>query len=161
MVLLTPTLGSRDYFLLKSPSIPDDRLLHQNVPKMLFNVLPRHLCPQPLQIPHPYYILMDNYLYLPFLHAIPLILWLQGAPNCSRLFRESFGFTALQFLPNEYPLRIIPRTYRVSVLPPFFRWFTRYIEILSDLPVILCPLFLCKYLSPCIMIAFHMTSNIQ
>ena len=95
------------------------------------------------------------------LHSIPLILLLQDAPNYSPLFQESFELSALQFLPHEYPLWIIPRTYWVSVLPPLFIWFTRYIEMLSDLLVILWLLLLCKYLSAYIMVAFHMTSNIH
>ena len=64
-------------------------------------------------------------------------------------------------LPTWTPQRIIPRTYRVSALPPLFIWFTRHIEILSDLLIIVCPLLLGKYLSACIMVAFHMSSNIH
>ena len=76
------------------PLITNDHRQHQKIPKIISDVLLRHFCPPPLQIPYHCYILMNNYIHLPFLHSIPLILLLQGATNCSPLFRESFELTA-------------------------------------------------------------------
>ena len=132
--------------------ITDDRLLHQKIPRLLYDVLSRHLYPPPLQILYHCYILIDNCIHLPFLHSIPLILLLQDALNCSPLFRESFELTALQFLALEIPLQIIPRTYRVSTHSQLFLCFAKEFEIIFDLSKILnSPLFL-EFLHTCILV---------
>ena len=74
-------------------------------------------------------------------------------PQNSLLFRESFELTALQFFaPWIPPLRIIPRTHRGFVHPQLFVWFSKFFEILSDLPKILSNLLLLKFLFACIMV---------
>jgi hypothetical protein len=77
-ILLTLTLGSRNHFVPESPFAPDDRLLHQKILKIPFDVFLRPLCRS--------YILSQ------------LLLLLQDAPKYSPMFRESFVPTALQFL---------------------------------------------------------------
>mgnify|MGYP007126472394 FL=1 len=79
------------------PLTPDDRLLHQKIPKILSEVFPRPLCPPTLQSPTtdiPLWI--TTYNCRSYLHP-QLLLLLQDALNCSPLFRKSFKLTALQF----------------------------------------------------------------
>ena len=161
MILLKTklTLGSRKYFLPESPSlqmIVCCTWRFRSYPVMFS----RNFVPVVFAIPYHRNIPMDTYICRSYFCS-QLILSLQDTLKFPLLIREYFVPTALQFLPHEYPLRIIPRTYRVSALPLLFIWFTRHIEILSDLLINLCPLLLCKYSSACIMVAFHMTSNIH
>ena len=132
--------------------ITDDRLLHQKISRLLYDLLTRHLYPPPLQIPYHYYILIDNCIHLPFLHSIPLILLLQDALNCSPLFRESFELTALQILVTWIPLWIILALIGYPLIPQLFMCYTKVFEIPFDLPTILSSLLLLKFLLACIMV---------
>ena len=82
----------------------------------------------------------------------PLILLLQDTPKFSLLFREYFVPTALQFFATWIPLRINPRTCRVSAHPQLFMCFTKVFKIIFDLPKILWSLWLLKFLLACIMV---------
>ena len=53
------------------PLGPDDRLLHQKIPKTPYDVLSR-LCGIAFTIPYHRCILMDNYLHLSFIHSSPV-----------------------------------------------------------------------------------------
>ena len=66
--------------------------------------------------------------------------------------REYFVPTALQFFATWIPLRIISRTYRVSTHPQLFMCFTKFFEIIFDIPKILSSLLLLKFLLACIMV---------
>ena len=95
---------------------------------------------------------MDNYLHLPFLRSFPIVLVITRYPKFSLLFREYFVPTALQFFATWIPLRINPRTCRVSAHPQLFMCFTKVFKILFDLPKILWSLWLLKFLLARIMV---------
>ena len=159
--LLNLTLGSRDHFHPESTLLPMivccTRSFRRCYSMFYQDTCAHRLCKFTTTETS---LWIATYSCHPYLHS-RLLLLVQDTLNYFPLFRESFVPTALQFLPHEYPLRIIPRTYRLTALPLLFIWFTRHIEILSDLLIIVCPLLLGKYLSACIMVAFHMTSNIH
>ena len=133
------------------PGEPHDRLLHQKIPKILYSVLSRP-CVIAFCIPYHCYILRDNRIHLPVLRSTPFVLLIQDASNCSLLFRESLEPYALQIFAAWIPVRIIPRTYRVSAHSQLFMCFAKDFEIPFDLPEILSSLLLLIFLLACIMV---------
>ena len=115
MILLTLTLGSRNYFSRRA-LIPEDHLLRQKILRISLDIFPRPLCSSPLQ-----FTATDISLWISACtcyshdHFSSLLL-LQDASNCSLLSRESFEFTVLQFYFAWKPLRVFPHIYRGSVL---------------------------------------------
>ena len=95
-ILLSLTLGSRTHFLPKSPFSPDDRLLHQKILKILFDVSPKPLCPSPLQ-----FHITDKSLWIaahtcrPYL-LFKLFLLLQDTLKYFGILQESFVPGTLQ-----------------------------------------------------------------
>ena len=115
MVLLTLTLGSRNYFSRRA-LIPEDHLLRQKILRVSLDIFPRPLCSSPLQS-----TVTDISLWISVCtchshdHSSSLLL-LQDASNYSSLPQESFVFTVLQFYFAWKPLRVFPHIYRGSVL---------------------------------------------
>ena len=115
MILLTLTLGSRNYFSRRA-LIPEDHLLRQKILRISLDIFPRPLCSSPLQ-----FTATDISLWISACtchshdHFSSLLL-LQDASNYSPLPRESFEFTVLQFYFAWKPLRVFPHIYRGSVL---------------------------------------------
>ena len=144
ILLIRLTLGSRKNFLPESPFSRDDRLLHQKILKILFDVSPRPLCPSSLQ-----FHTIDKSLWITTYtcHSYdhpPLILLIQDTPKFSLLFREYVVPTAQQFFATRIPLQINPRTCRVSTHPQLFMCFTMVFELLFDPPKFLSSLLLCN-----------------
>ena len=106
MILLTLTLGSRNYFSRRA-LIPEDHLLRQKILRISLDIFPRPLCSSPLQ-----FTATDISLWISTCtchshdHFSSLLL-LQGASNYSPLSRESFEFTVLQFYFAWKPLRFL------------------------------------------------------
>ena len=115
MILLTLTLGSRNYFSRRA-LIPEDHLLRQKILRISLDIFSRPLCSSPLQ-----FSATDISLWMfastchSHDHSSSLLL-LQDALKYSPLSRESFEFTILQFYFARKPLQVFPHIYRVSVL---------------------------------------------
>ena len=115
MILLTLTLGSRNYFSRRA-LIPEDHLLRQKILRISLDFSPRPLCSSALQ-----FTATDISLWISACtcyshdHFSSLLL-LQDASNYSPLSRESFEFTVLQFYFAWKPLRFFSHIYRGSVL---------------------------------------------
>ena len=118
MILLTLTLGSRNYFSRRA-LIPEDHLLRQKILRISLDIFPRPLCSSPLQ-----FTATDISLWISACtchshdHFSSLLL-LQDASKYSLLSWESFEFTVLQFYFAWKPLRVFPHNYRGSVLLNF------------------------------------------
>ena len=76
-------------FLPESPFIPDDGLIHQKTPKLLYDVIPI-TCAHRICNSLPSSTPMDNHIHLPFLHSSPVALVITRYPKYLSLFRESF-----------------------------------------------------------------------
>ena len=115
MILLTLTLGSRNYFSRRA-LIPEDHLLRQKILRISLDIFPRPLCSSPLQ-----FTATDISLWIfactchSHDHSSPLLL-LQDASKYSLLSRESFEFTVLQFYFAWKPLRF----FLTFIEDPFF-----------------------------------------
>ena len=115
MILLTLTLGSRNYFSWRA-LIPEDHLLRQKILRISLDIFLRPLYSSPLQLTAP-----DISLWIPACtchsldHSSSLLL-LQDASNYSLLSRESFEFTVLWFIPQQNPYGFFSHIYQGSVL---------------------------------------------
>ena len=151
MILLNLTLGSRDHFHSESTLllmiVCCTRRIRRYSPMFSWDFMVLLL-----QFPS-----IDKHLWITmhtchsYIHS-PLILLLQDTSKFSLLFRQYFVPTALQFLATWIPLRLIPRTYRVSAHSQLFMCFAKDFEIPFDLPKILSILLLLKFLLACIMV---------
>ena len=115
MILLTLTLGSRNYFSRRA-LIPEDHLLRQKILRISLDIFPRPLCSSPLQFTATDISLWISACTCHSLDHSLLLLLLQHASRDSLLSRESFEFTVLQFYFAWKPLRVFPHIYRGSVL---------------------------------------------
>ena len=152
MILLTLTLGSRNYFLLESPSFQMIAWCTRRFWRYSPMFFPRPWCPSPLQFPtidkSPW---IATYTCRPYLH-FQLLLLLQDTLKYFAIFRESFALAALQLLfrlntptNNSSHLSGI-RSSLVDHMSHKILW------IQFNLPKILCSLVLSKVLSACIMV---------
>ena len=115
MILLTLTLGSRNYFSRRA-LIPEDHLLRQKILRISLDIFPRPLCSSPLQFTATDISLWISACTCHSLDHSSSLLLLQDASRYSPLSRESFEFTVLQFYFAWKPLRCFSHIYRGSVL---------------------------------------------
>ena len=102
MILLTPLLGSRNYFLPESHFIPDDLLLPQKPSKILSDVRSRtcahHFCDSlPPSTP------MENYIHLPFIQSFLDALVIARCPKILYCFENPLSLLPCSSLRHEYP----------------------------------------------------------
>ena len=115
MILLTLTLGSRNYFSWRA-LVPENHLLRQKILRISLNIFSRPLCSSPLQ-----FTATDISLWISACtcyshdHFSSLLL-LQDTSNYSPLSRESFEFTVLRFYFTWKPLWFFPHIYREFVI---------------------------------------------
>ena len=129
-ILLTLTLGSRDYFLPESPSFQ----MITWFTRRCWRYSPINswdpMCPSPLQFPATdKFVWITTYAFRSSIQSQWLLL-LQDTPKYSPMFRESFVPAVLQRL---FTPRIIPHACRGSVHPPLIMRFPKCLEILSVL----------------------------
>ena len=127
MILLTPTLGSRKYFLPESPSVRMiacfTRRFRRHPTMFSWDYVPSLLQFPTIDVS----LWITTYICRSYIHP-QLILLLQDTPKFSLLFREYFVPTALQFFATWIPLRIISRTYRVSAHPQMIHVFHKILR---------------------------------
>ena len=100
MILLTLTLGSRNYFL---PESPNDRVLHQKILKILFDAFTRPLCSLSFQFPATEIsIWITTYTCRSYNHSL-LLLLLQISSNCSPTFKNSLCHCLTYFCRTSTP----------------------------------------------------------
>jgi len=151
MILLTLTLGSRNYFSRRA-LIPEDHLLRQKILRISLDIFPRPLCSSPSQSTVTDISLWVSACTCHSLDHSSSLLLLQDASRYSLLSRESFEFTVLQFYFAWKPLRFFsPHLSRIRS-SQLFMCLTKFFGILFDLSKILCSLLFLKFLPACIMV---------
>ena len=140
------TLGSQKYFLPESPSLQMiaccTRRFRSYSTMFSWVFVPLHLrFPSTVD---PY----ENCIHLPFIQSFPVDLVIARCPEILFVVpRILWAYCLAVLCPMNTPLRIIPRTHRGSVHPQLFVWFSKFFEILSDLPKILCNVLLLIFLA--------------
>ena len=102
MILLTPLLGSRNYFFPESNFIPDDRLLSQKPSKILSDVRSR-TCVHHFCVSLPPSTPMENYIHLPFIQSFLDALVITRCPKILYCFENPLSLLPCSSLPHEYP----------------------------------------------------------
>ena len=151
MILLTPTLGSRNYFHPESPLLQMITWSTEGF-RRYSPMFSRDFEPVAFAIPYHRNIPMYKYIHLPFLLLFLVDLVITRYPEIPSIVPRIFVPTALQFLATWITLRIISCPYRVSAHPQIFMQFTKFFEIPFGLPKILSNLLLLKFLLACIMV---------
>ena len=126
------------------PLSTDDRLLHQEIPKILYSVLSRP-CVIAFCIPYHCYILRDNRIHLPVLRSTPLILLIQDASNCSCYSDNPLSLPPCISCPMNTPTDNFPTLIEYPLNPSWFMYFRKVFEILFDLPKVLSSLLPLKF----------------
>ena len=148
--MLTPTLGSRNYFSRRA-LITEGRLLRQKILRISLDILPRPLCSSPLQ-----FTATDISLWISACtnhshdHSSSL-LSLQDASKYSPLSENPLSLLSCSFMSHENPYG-----YFLTIIEdPFFSIVHVSNKILRntfDLSRILGSLLLLKFLPACVMV---------
>ena len=116
MILLTPTLGSRNYFHPESPLLQMITWSTEGF-RRYSPMFSRDFEPVAFAIPYHRNIPMDIYLHLSFLLLFPVDLVIPRYPEILSNVPRILCAYCLAVLATWISLRIISRTYRVSTHP--------------------------------------------
>ena len=151
MILLTLTLGSRNYFFRRA-LIPEDHLLRQKILRISLDIFPRPLCSLPLQFTPTDISLWISACTCHSHDHFSSLLLLQDASSYSLLCRESFEFTVLRFISHENPYGFFCSHLSRIRSPQLFMCLTKFFGIPFDLSKIFYSLLFLKFSPSCIMV---------
>ena len=145
MILLTPTLGSRNYFHPESPLLQMIACCTRSF-RRCYSMFYRDTCAHRLCkfTTTETSLWIATYTCHPYLHS-RLLLLVQDTLKFSLLFQEYFVPAALQFLATWIPLTDNSSWF---IHPQLFMRFTKYFEMPFDLPRILYSLVILRFLLP-------------